>query len=89
MVDILRCEDRKFMKSKWQAGQGDPQMSSIPLLIYETLLIVYVNLFDPVYNLSYTQMVWAFEKVTFEHMECSQMRFGYYCMPLFTSFHHK
>ena len=51
MVDILRCEDRKLMKSKWQAGQGDPQMSNIPLLIYETLLIVYVNLFDPVYNL--------------------------------------
>ena len=51
MVDILRCEDRKLMKSKWQAGQGDPLMSNIPLLIYETLLIVYVNLFDPVYNL--------------------------------------
>ena len=56
MVDILRCEDRKLMKSKRQAGQEDPHMSNIPLLIYETLLIVYVNLFDPVYSLSYTQM---------------------------------
>ena len=46
MVDILRCEDRKLMKSKRQAGQEDPHMSNIPLLIYETLLIVYVNLFE-------------------------------------------